>query len=147
MGELENVVGRVAIHMKGVAHTRFALAPGQWLAMEAWMRGFPDPPHCSPVRVLAVSPHGGGRRELTLRFFHATYPEGVREKEYHLRVLHRAHDTLTLLRLDAPDMEMTLTLFPLHSHWMEKHFPNPAEGSEPGSIERMLERRFGFTDL
>lgn len=130
--------------MNAPAHARFTLMPGQWLAMEAWMRGFPDPPHCSPIRVLAVAPHGGGRGELTLRFFHAAYPEGVQEKEYRLRVLHRGHDALTLLRLDAPDSEMTLTLFPLHRGWVEKHFPALIHREDQDAIGTVLERKFQF---
>ena len=122
--------------------TRFTLVPGQWLAMEAWMRGYPDPPHCSPIRVLEVTPSGTGRGELTLRFFHAAYPEGVQKKEYHLRVLHRGHNTLTLLRLDVPEPEMTLTLFPLQRPWVEKHFPDFAH-PDGDSSESEMERRFG----
>lgn len=101
----------------------FTLCAGQWLAMEAWLRGAADQPQCSPVRIEEVIPQATGRGELRLRFFHAAYPEGVQEKEYLVRVLHRGRDTLTLLRLDAPEMEMVLILFAIEPHWMRLHFP------------------------
>lgn len=66
--------------------------------------------HASPIRIDRVRPLGTGRSELELTFFHACYPEGVQEKIYRLRILHRVGQHLIAVRVDADDCTLRFSV-------------------------------------
>ena len=69
---------------------RFTLSAGAWVAMDLWMEDDGSVwEHASPIRIDRVHPLGTGRTEVELGFFHACYSEGVQDKVYRLRILHR----------------------------------------------------------
>ncbi len=67
--------------MKTKSLQRFTLLPQRWYAMELWNDDLSGVPFQSPspIRVESVRPLKTGRNELELDFYHANYPEGVRE--------------------------------------------------------------------
>lgn len=65
----------------------FAVQTRTWYAMEYV---FPSAGrHFSPIWIDEITPLKTGAGLLRLRFFHANYPEGVRDKVYDLQVLQR----------------------------------------------------------
>ena len=64
--------------------------------------------HASPIRIDRVRPLGTGRREVELGFFHACYPEGVQDKVYRLRILHRSRHQLPAVQLDGDGQMLRL---------------------------------------
>jgi hypothetical protein len=84
--------------------------------------GAPTNPHLSPIYVNAIKPLKTGQGILSLSFFHANYPEGVQNKEYVLRVLHRAPSHFAAVKTEDEDQPLVI-IFPLKSDWMGKHFP------------------------
>jgi hypothetical protein len=74
---------------------RFTFTAGAWVAMDLWMEdGGSVGEHASPIRIDRVRPLGAGRSEVELGFFHACYSEGVQDKVYRLRILHRSRHQL-----------------------------------------------------
>ena len=58
---------------------RLSLEPGHWYAAELLGEEFgTEIRSYSPIRVEEITPQGG--RRLSLAFYHANYPEGVRSK-------------------------------------------------------------------
>lgn len=61
------------------------LEPRHWYAMEITMENGEQ--HHSPVWVMDVAGQKTGKGTLNLAFWHAAYPEGVRDKRYRWHVL------------------------------------------------------------
>lgn len=82
--------------------------------------------HRSPVWVRAVVPKQRGAGVLQLDFYHANYPESVRDKVYDLRVVHRAEGYLLALRVseDTGAVQGTVILQSITTDWMTEHFPS-----------------------
>lgn len=77
------------------------LVPHAWYAMEIFgASGAPTNPHVSPIFLKAVEPLKTGRGLLKVEFFHAYYPEGVQNKEYVLRVLHRSSSQFAAMKMN-----------------------------------------------
>jgi len=60
---------------------RFTLRNKKWYACEFIGDEF-DQDKCSysPIRIIDIKPHGNGNRIITLKFFHANYPQGVQNE-------------------------------------------------------------------
>lgn len=59
--------------------TRFTLQRGRWYACELIGDEFgEDKCSYSPIKVFAVEPQKSGNRKFGLKFYHASYPAGVR---------------------------------------------------------------------
>ena len=70
--------------------TRFTLIPGHWYAVEFIGDEFSvadDFRSHSAIRVDSVITAPGGQRCFDLSFYHANYPEGVRDKVYTLQTV------------------------------------------------------------
>lgn len=92
--------------------TDFTLVAGHWVAMTRDADGAND---CSPVKILNVE---SGDGKLSVYFYEAFYPEGVREKEYVLRHIRR-----DLLHLEGKDAEGKFVIFTeLTREWLASHF-------------------------
>jgi hypothetical protein len=90
--------------------------------MDVWDNGIQ---HSSPIRIERVTPLGTGKSELELTFFHACYPEGVQNKVYRLRVLHRSERDIVAVRIDV-DGHPTVRLTPLTRQWLARQEGVPA---------------------
>jgi hypothetical protein len=66
-----------------------------------------------------VSLHSGQRR-FELRFYHANYPEGVRDKKYLLETIERAADYLLARRLGEP--AQIVLIHGISWRWVRAHF-------------------------
>jgi hypothetical protein len=73
----------------------------------------------SPIKVEEVTPRGG--RRFSLAFYHATYPEGVRDKVYDLEALER-NATFLLARSTSHRPARLLLIYTVTSAWLNEHF-------------------------
>jgi hypothetical protein len=107
------------------------LVPNAWYAMEVFgASGAPTNPHLSPIFLKAVEPLKTGRGLLKVEFFHANYPEGVQNKEYVLRVLHRALSHFVAVKMED-EQQPLVVIFPMESDWIKTHFPNFDSSKKP----------------
>ncbi len=120
---------------------RFTLQPGRWYACELIGDEF-DEDQCSysPIRVDAVVPEGKGSRCLELQFYHANYPEGVRDKRYRLQTVHRGRSYL-LAKSTEHDPVRFFQIYEIDGEWLVRH-------GEPqlrmlGDIQESLTRMLG----
>jgi hypothetical protein len=115
------------------ASEAFQLLAKKWYAMEVFgAGGAPTNPHLSPIYVNAIEPLKTGHGILRLTFFHANYPEGVQNKEYVLRVLHRGTFHLAAVKTENEDQPLVI-IFPLESDWIQTHFPKFESSKYPMS--------------
>jgi len=73
----------------------------------------------SAIRVDAVRPSGDGR--LSLAFYHANYPQGVRDKVYELETIERTA-TFILARSREHSPSRLMLIYPVTSAWLREHF-------------------------
>jgi hypothetical protein len=100
------------------------LVPHAWYAMEVFgASGAATNPHVSPIFLKAVEPLKTGRGLLKIDFFHANYPEGVQDKEYVLRVLHRGPSHFAAMKMED-EQQPLVVIFPIESDWTKTHFPH-----------------------
>ena len=122
--------------------SRFTLQSGTWYAMECIS---PDGGRDhSPVWIRSAIPAGAGNRCLEIGFYHAHYPEGVRDKVYHLRVLRRAPGYLLAEETgpSAEDVRLIL-LEKISADWLRRHFPDlgiDATGDLGAQLDRVTAR-------
>ncbi len=118
--------------------TRFTLQPGQWYACELIGDEF-DEDKCSysPIKVLKVEPGKTGNRTFALHFYHANYPEGVRDKVYQLQTIEWGR-SLLLARSLEHDPPRFLQVYEISVEWVTRHF----RGADPDSqdIQGWLDR-------
>ena len=77
-------------------------------------------------------------RRLSLAFYHANYPEGVRDKTYILTTIQRGqHFILALCPDSQPDR--LLLIYAITGTWVKEHF-NPSFDAPEDSIGGWLER-------
>lgn len=101
---------------------RFTLQPGRWYAAELLGEEFGDRIRSySPIRVLAVTPLRNGSRQFVLAFYHANYPEGVRNKEYTLAAIEHSRTFLFARSLEH-DPARLLLIYDISSDWLQTHF-------------------------
>lgn len=120
----------------------FILYPRVWYAMTVH---FPTQPiaHHSPIYVQQVRALKSGQGLLDLTFFHANYPEGVQDKRYRLRVLHRSSGHLVAARIEESSFDpepLAIVLAPISPVWMKVHFEWLNVHEEP-DLQQALSRR------
>ncbi len=80
--------------------------------------------HYSPVWVSEVRPLKTGAGRLVVSFYHANYPEGVRDKVYELTVLHRAPGfVLSKNQTGEIGQERIVIFEAISGDWLRRHFP------------------------
>jgi len=103
---------------------RFTIQPGRWYACEIIGDEF-DEDCCSysPIRVDRIEPLKSGNQIFKLYFYHANYPEGVRDKQYTLRTIERQHKFIFAKSIDHEPARI-LQIYDLDIGWLDRHFPN-----------------------
>jgi len=98
----------------------FTLHPNRWYGMQLWTEGpVVGGTTFSPIRIYKVRPLKSGNNELQVDFFHAFYPEGVRDKSYRLRILYRGTNYLLA---QCPETEgRCVWLGHLTKDWLKPH--------------------------
>lgn len=117
----------------------FTLCPNRWYAMTCVLPGggFEH----SPIWLERVQARGDGRGQLDIDFYHANYPEGVRDKHYRLRTLHRSSGYL-LAKEEATEGEepRVVLLSEIRADWLLEHFPSlPLTATDPESLAAELD--------
>ena len=107
---------------------RYTLQPGCWYAAELIGDDMPASDGGvvarSPIRVDALRPHQSGKRLLELAFYHAAYPEGVRDKHYSLETIERG-ERYILARCVGAEPPRFLLLHDLTREWLSACYGNP----------------------
>lgn len=103
---------------------RFTLQPGRWYACEIIGDEF-DEDCCSysPIRVDRIEPMKSGNQTFKMYFYHANYPEGVREKQYTLRTIDRTHKFIIANSIEHKPVRI-LQIYDIDAQWIKRHFPN-----------------------
>ena len=118
--------------------TRFTIQPGRWYACELIGDEF-DEDKCSysPIKVHSIKPENNGDRTFLLNFYHAKYPEGVRDKTYKLRTIERGRSLILAKSLEHTPPRFLL-IYDITGEWMARHFP----GYDPSrtNIQEWLEK-------
>lgn len=119
------------------AAERFTLHPGKWYAAEIIGDEFGEELRSySPLRIDDIAPSGSGQRQFTLSFYHANYPEGVRNKVYTLQTVERAAWYL-LARSTTHHPTRMLLISEISWDWMRAHFDTARPIDNP-DIDRWL---------
>lgn len=116
----------------------FLLEAGTWYACEIIGDEFEED-RCSysPIKVKAITPLKTGRGRFRLDFYHANYPEGVRDKEYDLVMVERGGRFL-LARSGSHAPARLLQIYDIDWQWMRRHCPRI--GDEAEDIQQWLSR-------
>jgi hypothetical protein len=104
--------------------TRFTLIPGHWYAVEFIGDEFSvadDFRSHSAIRVDSVITAPGGQRCFDLSFYHANYPEGVRDKVYTLQTMERGSHFILARRVGHPPTRLLL-IYGISWPWLRSHF-------------------------
>ena len=106
---------------------RFSLKRNEWYACEFIGDEF-DEDKCSysPIRIYEIKPFNNGKREYLLKFYHANYPEGVRDKEYKLRTIERGKTYLLARAIDYSPPRF-LQIYHVDNAWLKRHFGSIAD--------------------
>jgi hypothetical protein len=101
----------------------FTLIPGRWYACELSGDEFEDD-MCSysPIKIRRIEPLKHGNRTLRLDFYHANYPEGVREKSYTLQTIERGERFLLARSVEHNPVRI-LQIYEINHEWIIRHFP------------------------
>jgi len=117
---------------------RFTLELRRWYACEIIGDEFEDG-LCSysPIKVIGIEPIKNGSRMLKLDFYHANYPDGVREKSYPLQTIERGERFLLARSVEHNPVRI-LQIYDINYEWIVKHFP----GLKPDrdDIQRWLDK-------
>ena len=103
---------------------RFTLRPAQWYAAEFIGDEFSlnnELRSYSPILVNAIEPGGSGKRHFHLSFYHANYPEGVRDKHYPLQTIERGEQFM-LTRSTEHTPTRLLLIYDITWPWLRLHF-------------------------
>jgi hypothetical protein len=102
---------------------RFTLETDRWYACEIIGDEFTDD-KCSysTIRVDRIKPLKQGNGTFRLDFYHANYPEGVRNKSYLLRTLYRGDTLLIAQSLEHTPIRL-LQIYDIDESWIRRHFP------------------------
>ncbi len=74
----------------------------------------------SPIRVEAFDPKRNGKRQFHLSFYHATYPEGVRDKRYLLQTLERGKKYILTRSIEHTPTRLLL-IYDISWQWLHLH--------------------------
>lgn len=106
---------------RGIA-MRFTLKKGRWYACEFIGDEFiEDRCSYSPIKIYSLIACHNGQRRFDLAFYHANYPEGVRDKEYELVTLERGR-TFILAKSIQHDPLRILQIYDIDENWVRRHF-------------------------
>lgn len=103
----------------------FPLIPGRWYACEFigdFFKNWEDRRSYSPIRIDSIKPSDTEDGVFLLRFYHANYPEGVRDKVYKLKVLERGDSFMIAKSLDHTPARI-LQVYDIDVAWIFRHFP------------------------
>lgn len=116
----------------------FTLQPDRWYACELIGDEF-DQDKCSysPIKVRSVTALHTGKRTFRLAFYHASYPEGVQNKEYTLRTLERGRSFI-LAKSMAHDPTRLLLVYEIDGDWLRRHCPG--YGLADGDVQGYLDQ-------
>ena len=115
---------------------RFELQKDHWYAVEIIGEEFgAEIRSYSPIRVDEITPKGS--RNFELQFYHANYPEGVRNKIYKLRTLER-NKNFILAKSFSHQSTRWLLIYAITTEWLNKHFGVAID--EVFNVETWLER-------
>jgi hypothetical protein len=120
---------------------RFTLHAGQWYSAEIIGDEFGEELRSySPLRIDAIEPSGKGQRQFTVSFYHANYPEGVRNKTYSLQTIERAAGYL-LARSMTHNPTRLFLISDVSWDWIQTHFRStrPVNCQD---IQRWLSKHF-----
>lgn len=99
---------------------RFALQKHRWYAAEIIGEEFgADIRSYSPIRVDGLTPKGS--RTFEMDFYHANYPEGVRQKSYRLQTLERNRNFI-LARSSTHQPTRWFLVYSITFEWLNTHF-------------------------
>jgi hypothetical protein len=118
---------------------RLTLLAGSWYAAEFIGDEYGPENDCrsySPIRVIKVEPMTG--RKFFLAFYHANYPEGVRDKTYLLATIKRGQRFL-LARCLEVEQDRFLLIHAITSRWLREHFNSSFDEPED-AISGWLDR-------
>jgi len=117
---------------------RFTLESDKWYACEFIGDEFSED-RCSysPIRVDETEPLGSGARRFRLSFYHANYPEGVRDKRYVLETIERG-TSFILARSTDHEPARLLQIYEIDWSWLTRHFPSIE--LRPDDIQQWLSR-------
>lgn len=79
---------------------RFTLVVGDWYAVEFHEDQSGEARFYSPILIEGITPARTGKRLFELSFYHADYPDGVRDKTYKLQTIERTADHLLAQSVD-----------------------------------------------
>lgn len=106
----------------------YTLHPGNWYAAEFIGDEFnADCCAYSPIRVETILPLKSGRGLFRLKFHHASYPEGVQDKEYLLQTIERGSRFL-LARSQSHQPPRLVQLYDIDWGWLRSHFDIEQQG-------------------
>lgn len=117
---------------------RFSLGPDRWYAAEIIGEEFEKTIRSySPIKVRRIVSEGKGGRFFLLDFYHANYPEGVREKRYHLKTIERNKEFILAVSTEDNPRRYFL-IHPINVEWLKNIYH---VDFKPGmSAEDWLER-------
>lgn len=99
---------------------RFSLEPNCWYAAELFSEEFGSAVRSySPIRIDRVTPKGG--RKFELAFYHANYPEGVRDKVYDLETVER-NRYFAIVRSVSHEPARFMLIYCVTTDWLLCHF-------------------------
>ena len=100
---------------------RFTLERGKWYACEFIGDEFnEDKCSYSPIKVHSIEPLHAGNRTFVLNFYHANYPEGVRDKSYTLQTIERGV-SIVLARSTDHEPSRFLQIYDITAGWVSRH--------------------------
>jgi hypothetical protein len=117
---------------------RFSLEPNRWYAAEIIGEEFAESIRSlSPIKVRRLIPESQGGRCFSLEFYHANYPEGVRDKIYRLRTIERNKEFILAVSTEHSPRRYLL-IHHINVEWLKKIYRVDVESGI--SAEDWLER-------
>jgi hypothetical protein len=112
----------------------FTLQRHRWYAMQVILPSGGQ--EFSPIWIYDVLPQQTGKKLLQLSFWHANYPEGVRNKVYDLHVLRRTswhalnakYAGYLMAERKLEEKKQVILLTAVTAEWVETHFRMTPEG-------------------
>ena len=102
---------------------RFTVEKSKWYAMDYIHNDFKNQ---SPIFIFEFKPRNSGNSEFYLKFFHASYSDGVQSKSYELQTKLRNNFLLIAERLDYDEIPLArpvLIISELKTDWLKRYFP------------------------
>lgn len=101
---------------------RFTLVVGNWYAAEISEGSSKESRLYSPILIEGITPARTGKRHFELSFYHADYPEGVRDKTYELQTIERSAYHL-LAKCMGHESLRILCVSMISWEWIRTHYP------------------------